>query len=51
MIPSLGSLSSARSLERVNSVRRALAPHAGHPSVQEVEDRFRSTIAPVATPL
>lgn len=30
VIPSLGSLSSARSLERVNSVRRALAAHAGH---------------------
>ncbi|HSL08357.1 MAG TPA: hypothetical protein VK887_10335, partial [Pseudonocardiaceae bacterium] len=45
VIPSLSSLSSTRSLERVNSVRRALAAHAGRPSVQEVEDRFQSTMA------
>ncbi|MGH3770031.1 MAG: helix-turn-helix domain-containing protein [Pseudonocardiaceae bacterium] len=51
VIPALGSLSSARILERVNSLRRALAAHAGRPSVQEVEDRFRSTIAPVCTRL
>lgn len=49
VIPLLGSLSSTHSLERVNSVRRALAAHAGRPSVQEVEDRFRSTIAAVGT--
>lgn len=51
VIPSLGSLSSTRSLERVTSVRRALAAHARHPSVQEVEERFRSTIPAVRTPL
>jgi transcriptional regulator with XRE-family HTH domain len=50
MIPSLGSLSSARSLEGVNSLRRALTPHARRPSVQEVEDRFRSTIIVTGTP-
>ncbi|MGH3889228.1 MAG: helix-turn-helix domain-containing protein [Pseudonocardiaceae bacterium] len=48
VIPSLGSLSSSRTLERVNSVRRELAAHAKHPSVQQVEDRFRSTMATVA---
>lgn len=36
VIPSLGSLSSARSLERFNSARRALAAHAERPSVQEL---------------
>ncbi|MGH3831768.1 MAG: helix-turn-helix transcriptional regulator [Pseudonocardiaceae bacterium] len=51
VIPSLGSLSSTRALEGVNSVRRALAAHAGRPSVQEVEDHFRSTIAAVSTPV
>jgi transcriptional regulator with XRE-family HTH domain len=50
VIPSLSSLNSTRSLDRVNSVRRALAAHAERPSVQEVEDRFRSTIAEVSTP-
>ncbi len=50
VIPSLGSLHSTRSLERVNAVRRALAAHAERPSVQEVEDLFRSTMAPVAKP-
>ncbi|MGH3719565.1 MAG: helix-turn-helix domain-containing protein [Pseudonocardiaceae bacterium] len=49
VIPSLGSLSSTRALEGVNSVRRVLAAHAGRPSVQEVEDRFRSTIPAVCT--
>ena len=48
VIPSLGSLSSTRSLERINSVRRALAAHAERSSVQEVEDRFQSTMATVA---
>ncbi|MGH3773743.1 MAG: hypothetical protein ACRDRW_20530, partial [Pseudonocardiaceae bacterium] len=51
VIPSLGSLSSTHALKSVNSLRRGLAAHAGHPSVQEVEDRFRSTITPVGTPL
>ncbi len=50
VIPLLGSLNSTRSLERVNSVRRALAAHAERPSVQEVENLFRSTMAPVAKP-
>ncbi len=49
-IPSLSSLNSARSLESVNSLRRALAPHAERSSVQELEDRFRSTIAAVCPP-
>lgn len=50
VIPSLGSLNSTRSLERVNSVRRALAAHAGHPSVQQIEDLFRSTMTTAAKP-
>ncbi|MGH3899588.1 MAG: helix-turn-helix domain-containing protein [Pseudonocardiaceae bacterium] len=50
VIPALNSLSSARILERVNSLRRALAAHAGRASVQEVEDRFRSTIVAVGMP-
>lgn len=45
VILSLGSLSSARSLDRLNSARRALAAHAERPSVQELEDRFRTTVA------
>ncbi|MGH3905600.1 MAG: hypothetical protein ACRDTE_15660 [Pseudonocardiaceae bacterium] len=48
-LPSLGSLHSTRSLEGFNTVRRALAPHATRPSVQEFEDRFRSTVVPVDT--
>ncbi|MGH3721717.1 MAG: helix-turn-helix domain-containing protein [Pseudonocardiaceae bacterium] len=51
VIPSLGSLSSTSALKVVNSVRRALAPHAERPSVQEVEDHFRSTIAAASTPV
>jgi len=51
VIPSLSSLSSTRSLEHVNSVRRALTAHAGRPSVQAIEDHFRSTIAAVSTPV
>jgi hypothetical protein len=47
VIHSLSSLSSARGLEGVNSVRRALVAHAERSSVQDVEDRFRSTIAAV----
>jgi hypothetical protein len=43
VIPSLGSLRSTRTLDQVNAVRRALAPHAGHPRVQEIEDRFRES--------
>ncbi|MGH3931165.1 MAG: hypothetical protein ACRDTF_14445, partial [Pseudonocardiaceae bacterium] len=50
VIPSLGSLHSSRSLERVNSVRRAFTPHARRPSVQEFEDRFRSVVMAVGTP-
>ncbi len=50
VIQLLGSLSIAHSLERVNAARRALAAHAERPSVQEVEDHFRSTIAAVGTP-
>ncbi len=49
VIPSLSSLTSARILEQVNSLRRALAAHAARPSVQDLEDRFRSTMAAVAT--
>ncbi len=45
VLPSLNSLSSARSLDRLNVVRRALAAHAGRPNVQELEDRFRLTAA------
>lgn len=47
MIPSLGSLNSTRSLERVNSIRRTLSAHAERSSVQEAEEYFRSTIAAV----
>jgi hypothetical protein len=50
VIPSLNSLNSTRSLDRVNSVRRALTAHAGRPSVQAIEDHFRSTITAVNTP-
>ena len=45
----LGSLHSTRSLERFNAVRRALAPHAKRPSVQEFEASFRSTVVAVDT--
>ncbi len=51
VIPSFSSLNSTRSLERVNSVRRALAAHAERPSVQQVEDLFRSTMTMVAKPV
>ena len=44
VLPSLNSLHSARGLERFNAVRRALAAHANRPSVQDFEDRYRSTI-------
>ena len=44
LLPTLGSLHSTRGLDRVNAVRRALAAHANRPSVQELEDRFRTTI-------
>jgi hypothetical protein len=50
VIPSLGSLRSTHSLGHVNALRRALAAHAGHPSVQEVEDRFHATIAAAGPP-
>ncbi|MGH3916625.1 MAG: helix-turn-helix domain-containing protein [Pseudonocardiaceae bacterium] len=48
-LPSLGSLHSARSLEHVNTVRRALAAHANRPSVQEFEDQFRTTVMAAGT--
>lgn len=48
-LPSLGSLHSALSLERFNTVRRALATHATRPSVQEFEDRYRTTIMAAGT--
>ncbi|MGH3915801.1 MAG: hypothetical protein ACRDTC_20680 [Pseudonocardiaceae bacterium] len=48
-LPSLGSLNSALSLQRFNTVRRALAGHANRPSVQEFEDRFRTTVAAAGT--
>ena len=44
VLPSLSSLSSVRSMDRLNVVRRALASHAGRSSVQELEDRFRFTV-------
>jgi transcriptional regulator with XRE-family HTH domain len=50
VIPSLGSLRSTCGLDQVNALRRTLAAHAGHPSVQEVEDRFHATIATVGPP-
>ncbi|MGH3943418.1 MAG: helix-turn-helix transcriptional regulator [Pseudonocardiaceae bacterium] len=43
VVTSFGSLRSARSMERFNAVRRALAPYAQRPSVQEFEDRYRTT--------
>lgn len=46
-IPFLSSLNSTRSLEGVNSLRRALAPHTERSSVRELEDRFQSTLAAV----
>ncbi|MGH3821807.1 MAG: helix-turn-helix domain-containing protein [Pseudonocardiaceae bacterium] len=51
VIPLLSSLHSTHSLDQVNSVRRALAPHAERSSVQELEERFRSTIPALATPV
>jgi len=48
-LPSLGSLYSTLSLERINTVRRALATHANRPSVREFEDRFRSTVTAADT--
>jgi len=48
-LPSLGSLHSARSLERFNAVRRALASHASRPSVQDFEHRFRATVTAANT--
>ncbi|MGH3929622.1 MAG: helix-turn-helix domain-containing protein [Pseudonocardiaceae bacterium] len=50
VLPSLGSVHSALSLERFNGVRRKLAAYANRPSVQEFEDRFRSTVMAVGTP-
>lgn len=49
IIPLLGSLRSTHSLDQVNSVRCALVPHAERPSVQELEERFRSTIPALST--
>ncbi len=49
VIPLLSSLTSARVLERVDSLRRALAAHAERPSVQDVEERFRSTTLATST--
>jgi DNA-binding XRE family transcriptional regulator len=44
VIPSLQSLKSARSVQRVNAVRRRLAPYASRPSVQELEHRLQATV-------
>ncbi|MGH3742111.1 MAG: hypothetical protein ACRDT1_12350 [Micromonosporaceae bacterium] len=35
-----GSLNSMLSIEEINRARRALAPHAGHPTVREMESSF-----------
>ncbi|MGH3822666.1 MAG: helix-turn-helix domain-containing protein, partial [Pseudonocardiaceae bacterium] len=50
VIPSLSSLTSARTLEQINSVRRELRTYAGLSSVQEIEDQFQSHIAMGCTP-
>ncbi|MGH3721835.1 MAG: helix-turn-helix domain-containing protein [Pseudonocardiaceae bacterium] len=49
VIPLFGSLRSTHSLEQVNSVRRALASHAECSSVQDIEERFRSTVPALST--
>jgi transcriptional regulator with XRE-family HTH domain len=43
-LPALATLHIANSLERVNTVRRALAAHADRPSVRDFEDRYRNTV-------
>ena len=48
-LPSLSSLTSARTLERINSVRRELRPYAALSSVQEMEEQFQSHVAVVCT--
>jgi hypothetical protein len=50
VIPSLSSLTSARTLERINSVRRELSPYAALSSIQEIEEQFQSHVAVVCTP-
>jgi hypothetical protein len=45
VIPSLSSLTSTRTLERINSVRRVLSQYTGLSSVQEIEEQFQSHIA------
>lgn len=50
VIPSLSSLSSARTVERINSVRRELRPYAALSTVQDIEDQFQSHIKVVWTP-
>ncbi|MGH3692857.1 MAG: helix-turn-helix domain-containing protein [Pseudonocardiaceae bacterium] len=50
VIPSLSSLTSARTLERINSVRRELRPYAALSSVQEIEEQFQSHVTLVGTP-
>lgn len=50
VIPSLSSLTSARVLEGINSLRRELRPYAALSSVQEIEEQFQSHVAVVCTP-
>lgn len=45
VIPSLSSLTSTRTLEWINSVRRVLSQYTGLSSVQEIEEQFQSHIA------
>lgn len=40
VLPTVGSLTSNRTMARVNSLRRALSAHARRPAVQELEHRF-----------
>jgi transcriptional regulator with XRE-family HTH domain len=50
VIPSLSSLTSTRTLERINSVRRELRPYAALSSVQGIENQFQSHIKVLWTP-
>src|SRR6266545_985120 len=48
IVPVAGALTSLRSLEAVNRVRRKLAPYAQQPAVKEIEDRFRIAFGAVS---
>ncbi|MFE3262318.1 hypothetical protein ACFXPS_43805 [Nocardia sp. NPDC059091] len=44
-LPAANGLLSSRGIEAINTVRRQLAPYADLPSVQDLEQEYRTTVA------